>query len=131
MKVNHQWDLEFRELNEDFQRYRLDSQRAQADSKATITRLRDEREKTLEKYRALEEEYRRCNLENKELKSHVACLEQDLRAGSVGNGGGMARGSVGGSALGEGSGVPYAMVSYKKVKELEEECQLLRQQVSK
>ena len=121
MKVNHQWDLEFRDLETNFQQYRTDSQQAQAESKLAIAELKEDKERILKDFNCV-------NQENLELKTRLAAAEQELRYTVGGGAGGNVSRSVVGGANSVGD-VPYAMVSHSKVKELEEECVVLRQQV--
>ncbi len=127
MKVNHQWDGEFRDLSKDFQQYRADSQRALSDSKITIAKLKEEKARIIEKCQVLEERARAAEMENKNLRSRLAAWEEKQSGDVV-----RVPRSVGGGVVsleGERSGVPYPMVSFSKVKELEEECEMLRHQV--
>jgi len=120
MKVNHQWDLEFRDLETNFQQYRRDSQQAQAESKLLIAELKEDKQKILK-------DLSRSEWEIQEIKSRLAASEQDTKMAVAGNGGVVGRSVVGGATtVGE---VPYPMVSHSKVKELEDECVMLRQQV--
>ena len=59
MHVNRQWDLEFREQEEAFRRYRFDSQQAQSETQALIARLKSEKEDLAEEVQSLKYEHSR------------------------------------------------------------------------
>ena len=44
MHVNSQWDLEYKELNEAFRRYRIDSKQTEGEHQSEITHLREAKE---------------------------------------------------------------------------------------
>ena len=110
MQVNHQWDLEYREQSSNFRTYKIDSQQEQAEKQSLIVTLKDKTEKITERMRTLETDYKHCYRERNELKTRMATMEAKLRRADVAG--------------------PQAVVSHKKIRELEEECQLLGQQVS-
>ena len=46
--INHQWDLEYREQQESYDRYRADSQQVQRENQDIITQLKAEKETLVE-----------------------------------------------------------------------------------
>lgn len=115
MRVNHQWDLEYKELDDNFRSYRIESQQAQAENKSKIARLKHEMEKITARLQALEADYKQCQREKKEMKTRMVAIGEQLRSGhGLGN---------------RRADVPHEMVSHKNMKVLEEKCQLLEQQV--
>lgn len=110
MHVNSQWDLEYKDLNKAFQRYRLDSQQAQSESQSHVTKLKDTKERMSQQMRELQLVISRKDQELTELRVKVRGLEDEARVGVP-------------SRFGK------AMVSQERVKELEEESHMLRQQV--
>ena len=110
MHVNNQWDLEFKDLEETFRKYRIDSQQAQGENHSLISTLKDEKEHLKEKNLELQIDIRRRDQEIAGLKAKVKSLEEEIR-------------KIGG-------GIHQPIVSQRRLKELEEESQMLRQQVS-
>ena len=105
MQVNSQWDIEYREQEEAFRRYRYDSQQAQTENHAIIAKLKREKEELPEEIKTLKFELDRSGREMDSLRLRLKSVEQQ-RADS--------------SSHHEG-------VSLQKVSALEEEITLLRQ----
>ena len=117
MHVNNQWDIEYREQEEAFRRYRYDSQQAQTENHALIAKLKREKEESAEEIKTLNFELQRLNRELESLRQRLDSVEpQQGRAAAPSYAGG--RGGVG------------VGVSLQRVAALEEEIALLRQQVS-
>ena len=110
MHINNQWDLEYKDLEEAFRRYRIDSQRAQGENQSIIEKVKEAKEHMTEEIRELQVVISRKDRDITELRGKVRALEEQV-------GGGRYR-----------YGQP--MVSHERLKELEEESQMLRQQVS-
>ena len=106
MHINNQWDLELKDSEETFRKYRIDSQQAQGENHSLISTLKEEREHNLE----LQIDISRRDQEIAGLKAKVKSLEEEIR-------------KIGG-------GIHQPMVSQRRLKELEKESQILRQQVS-
>ena len=107
MHINSQWDLEYKEQEEAFRRYRLDSQHAQSESQTFIAKLKEEKEQLYEEAKTLKFELDRSHRQLRTMSDRIKALEQS------GDGGGGLRN-----------------VSVQRLKELEEDSALLRQQVS-
>ena len=112
MHVNNQWDIEFREQEEAFRRYRYDSQQAQTENHALIARLKREKEEIAEEIKTLKFERQRLD---RELESYRHRASVEPHRGQP----------PPASHAGVGVGV-----SLERVAALEEEITLLRQQVS-
>ena len=56
MHVNSQWDMEYREQEEAFRRYRYDSQQAQSENLELIAKLKGEKDELTEEIRTLSHE---------------------------------------------------------------------------
>ena len=97
--VNSQWDLEYKELEEAFKRYRTDAQKAQEEAHDYIAKLKAEKENEAEEIRTLK-------FELEKLRNEISMLSQRE-----------------GGARHQRGGAHHRMV------ELEEEAQLLKQQV--
>ena len=110
MHVNNQWDLEYKELEAAFSRYRIDSQQAQAENQTVIEKVKEAKESMAEEIRKLQAVISRRDKDVTELRGKVRSLEEQL----------------GGSRFRYGQ----PMVSHERIKELEEESHILRQQVS-
>ena len=111
MHVNHQWDLEYQDLEEKYRKYRIDSERKQAESQSMVIRFQNEKEKISERMKVQEIDYMHCQRDRSDMRLRIISMEKQLNSRFAGS-------NVGG-----------AMVSSKRVRELEEECQLLAQQV--
>ncbi len=109
MHVNNQWDLEYKDLEEAFRRYRVDSQHAQGENQTLIEKLKETKERIAEEIRELQVVISRKDKDITELRGKLRALEEQF-------GGSMHR-----------YGKP--MVSHERLKELEEESHILRQQV--
>ena len=107
MHVNNQWDLEYKDVKETFRKYRTDSQKAQIENQATITKLKEAKEHMIEETHTLKVIISQKDKEIADLRLKVTALEDELSRNYRGQ----------------------PMVSYKRMKELEEESQILRQQV--
>ena len=110
MHVNNQWDLEYKELEAAFSRYRKDSQEAQGENQTLIEKLKEAKERMTEEIRDLQVVISRKDKDITELRGKVRTLEEQL----------------GGSRFRYGQ----PMVTHERLKELEEESHILRQQVS-
>ena len=117
MHVNNQWDIEYREQEEAFRRYRYDSQQAQTENHALIAKLKREKEESAEEIKTLNFELQRLNRELESLRQRLDSVEPQQ--------GRVAAPSYAGGRGGVGVGV-----SLQRVAALEEEIALLRQQVS-
>lgn len=104
MHVNNQWDLEYKEVEEAFRRYRIDSKQGQSELTA---RLKESKDGMSAEIRELQGAISRRDKEVIDLKMKVRLLEDEVR----------------GSRFGK------PVVSRERVKELEEESHMLRQQV--
>lgn len=54
LHINHQWDAEYRELQQKFDQYQQDTKQAQSDSQAFIAKLTNEKEQMAEDMRLLD-----------------------------------------------------------------------------
>ena len=110
MHVNNQWDIEYREQEEAFRRYRYDSQQAQTENHALIAKLKREKEETAEEIKTLKFERQRLDRELESFRQRASVEPHRGRPPPA-------------SHTGVG-------VSLERVAALEEEIALLRQQVS-
>ncbi len=110
MHVNSQWDLEYRETDEAFRQYRRDSQQAQEENQNLIEKIKVEKDKMSKDIRDLSLAISRKDKEIGDLRLKCKSL-QDLMA-AAGSNGKLGRGNQG------------------RIRDLEEESQFLRQQVS-
>ena len=115
MHVNNQWDIEYREQEEAFRRYRFDSQQAQTENHALIAKLKREKEESAEEIKTLKFELQRLSRELESYRQRLDLVEphrgRPLPSSHAGGGVGIG-------------------VSLERVAALEEEITLLRQQVS-
>lgn len=109
MHVNSQWDLEYKDLNEAFRRYRIDSKQAEGEHQSEITRLREVKEVMAAEIRELKSCVNHRDREIVDLRTKIRALEDEVRASRLGR----------------------PVVSQERVRELEEESHMLRQQVSR
>ena len=110
MHVNSQWDLEYKDLEETFRRYRVDAQRGQGESHSAIAKLKETKDGLSQEIGELQLVISRKDKELSDLRSKVRGLQEELRQGA-------GRGRMGGAAQ-------------DRLKGLEEENSFLRQQVS-
>ena len=59
LHINHQWDLEYREQQESYDRYRADTQQAQHENQDIITQLKAEKEMLAEQSKQVRREKER------------------------------------------------------------------------
>ena len=59
LHINHQWDLEYREQQESYDRYRADAQQIQHENQDTITELKAEKETLVEQSKQIRREKER------------------------------------------------------------------------
>ena len=111
MHVNNQWDIEYREQEEAFRRYRYDSQQAQTENHALIARLKREKEENAEEIKTLKFELQRLDRELESFRQRLDSVEPHRGRPPPPSHAGVG-------------------VSLERVAALEEEITLLRQQVS-
>ena len=92
MHVNSQWDADYKELDDAFQQYRYDAQKAQSSKQAVIDKLKHQRDALTREVASLRDELNKCHK-----KIHSLRKSSDYT---------------------------------QRIKELEDEVTLLRQQVS-
>lgn len=107
MHVNSQWDLEFKDLDEAFRVYRIDSKQAQGKSQAAIAKHQETNATLSEEIRKLQSVLCRRDTEMTDLRAKIRALDDELRLSRSGK----------------------AMVNQERVRELEEESHMLRQQI--
>ena len=126
LRVNHQWDLEYKEQEEAFRRYRIDSQQAQHENQTYIAKLKEEKDYQSHEIASLQRDLRRAGgsgdsqIEVTSLKREVSQYEKIIGTLKQRNHDLEEQMYTGAGRHGDG----------RKVKQLEEEILLLKQQVS-
>ena len=125
LRVNHQWDLEYKEQEEAFRRYRIDSQQAQHENQTYIAKLKEEKDYQSHEIASLQRDLRRAGgsgdsqIEVTSLKREVSQYEKIIGTLKQRNRDLEEQMYTGAGRHGDG----------RKVKQLEEEILLLKQQV--
>lgn len=122
LHINHQWDLEYREQQESYDRYRADAQQAQRENQDIITQFKAEKEMLTEQSKQVRREKERTEKKLNEIRSKYDGLKRryedaasQVRALSA--------------QLHRTSSPTHTREQLCRMEELKEENELLRQQL--
>ncbi len=117
LRINHQWDIEYNEQDEAFRRYRLDSQQAQQENLSYIEKLKEEKDFQANEINKLKRELKKSdsNYELITLRKEISQYEKIITTLK--------------QRLSEYESHGGYHGDSRKIKQLEEEIAILKQQV--